>query len=162
MEGGSCPKWGSRLGAARTRASQKIRHRASGTKWSAPRLIAVLLLQLCCCCSLQCSVLSCCSLDCSFLRARTPGFPARPGPAWNGRRGFSGAKKAPERATRAPRGLQDGPRRPRDAQGSLQNANDGRQTAPDAPKTFQDASKSTPKSAPRGQNRQIPIGKRTL
>ena len=78
-----------------------IRHRASGTKWSAPRLTAVLL---CCCCS----------QDCSFLRGRTPGVPGAPGSS----RALSGGPgvcrvglRDGDPASKGPLTGQDGPKR---------------------------------------------------
>ena len=65
-----------------------IRHRASGTKWSAPRLTAVLL--------------CCCSQECSFSRGQTPEVPGALGRSWALLRflaWFSGTVTLPRRAS---------------------------------------------------------------
>ena len=119
----------------------KIRHRALGTKWSAPRLMQPREVE-----------------DCSFLGAQTPRFPGASGrsrallgcSAW-----ASGTvpspTRAPKRAKTAPGGRPDRPRGPRVDERSLSDAQDSLQTP-------QEASKSTARRAPRGRIHNFSVG----
>ena len=126
----------------------QIRHRALGTKWSAPRLMQPREVQ-----------------NCSLLRAQTPGFPGAAGRGW-ALPGFvayaSGTvfspTRAPKRAKAASEGRPDDRKGPRADERSLSDAQDGPQTAPEASKTPQWASKRPPKRAPRGKNHCFSIG----
>ena len=110
----------------------KLRHRALGTKWSAPRLMQPRKVE-----------------DCSFLRAQTPKFPgalgrcrALPGfPAWASGGRFFGTPHEDRGLRPAPRGPRQAARDPRGPQEDLKGAPRGFKAAPRGPKEAQRGSK---------------------